>query len=258
MNMKLNMKLGLFLLIIITGSRLVSGQGADEIYAMSDPEISLNTSVKPIAITPVSYETELAIREYGWEYFPFNTEKIYHFDSNVGDTQAEFKPFEDGVLLTFDAPNMEYRQTLVKETNGVFLKRTEVNAFIFFGNDIRYVEPVLRIPIPLHTGDSWEWHALETEDEDTTNLVIRGEVLGVEKVFTKLGEFDCVKIRQHISSERGSSNVLTEWFAPQIGLVKSHAVLEGSGITGFIQSVFGYDEVTFELVAVEDRKEIEQ
>jgi hypothetical protein len=176
----------------------------------------------------------------------------------VGDTQAEFKPFEDGVLLTFDAPNMEYRQTLVKETNGIFLKRTEVNAFIFFGNDIRYVEPVLRIPIPLHTGDSWEWHALETEDEDTTNLVIRGEVLGVEKVFTKLGEFDCVKIRQHISSERGSSNVLTEWFAPQIGLVKSHAVLEGSGITGFIQSVFGYDEVTFELVAVEDRKEIEQ
>ena len=254
----MNMKLNLFLLIIITSSSLLSGQGADEIYAMSEPELSLNTSIRPIAFTPASYETELAIKEFGWEYFPFDTEKIYHFDSNVGDTQAEFKSFEDGVILTFDAPKMEYRQTLVKDTHGVFLKRTEVSAFIFFGNDIRYVEPVLRIPFPLQTGDSWEWHALETEDEDTTNLVIRGEVLGAEKVFTKLGEFDCVKIRQNISSERGSSNVLTEWFAPQVGLVKSHAVLEGSGITGFIQSVFGYDEVTFELVAVEDRKEIEQ
>ncbi len=254
----MNMKLNLFLLIIITSSSLLSGQGADEIYAMSEPEISLNTSIKPIAVTPASYETELAIKEFGWEYFPFDTEKIYHFDSNVGDTQAEFKSFEDGVILTFDAPNMEYRQTLVKETNGVFLKRTEVNAFIFFGNDIRYVEPVLRIPIPLKEGASWEWHALETEDEDTTKLVIRGEVLGTEKIFTKLGEFDCVKIRQHVKSENGSDNTLTEWFAPKVGLVKSHAVLEGTGITGFIQSIFGYDEVTFELVAVENRKEIKQ
>ena len=254
----MNMKLNLFLLIIITSSSLLSGQGADEIYAMSEPEISLNTSIKPIAVTPASYETELAIKEFGREYFPFDTEKIYHFDSNVGDTQAEFKPFEDGVILTFDAPNMEYRQTLVKEKNGVFLKRTEVSAFIFFGNDIRYVEPVLRIPFPLKEGASWEWHALETEDEDTTKLVIRGEVLGTEKIFTKLGEFDCVKIRQHVKSENGSDNTLTEWFAPKVGLVKSHAVLEGTGITGFIQSIFGYDEVTFELVAVENRKEIKQ
>jgi hypothetical protein len=86
-------------------------------------------------------------------------------------------------------------------------------------------------------------------------LVIRGEVLGQEKVFTPYGEFDCVKIRQHVKSENGSDNILTEWFAPNVGLVKSHTILEGSGITGFIQNVLGYDEVTFELAAVKKQNE---
>jgi hypothetical protein len=49
--------------------------------------------------------------------------------------------------------------------------------------------------------------------------------------------------------------MLTEWFAPKVGLVKSHAVLEGTGITGFIQSVLGYDEVTFELAAIKNQNE---
>ncbi len=245
----------LFMIVLVMSSGILTAQDTGKMLVATDVEYSLSTSVNPITLTPVSYEKELTNKEFGKEYFPFDTKKVYHFESNVGDTEAEFTRFEDGVTLTYDAPNMEYRQTLVNESDGIFLKRTEMKAFLFFGNDIKYVEPVLRIPFPMKAGDSWEWHALETEDGDTTNLTISGEVLGEEKVFTPYGEFNCLKIRQHITSEKGSTNIMTEWFAPRVGLVKSHTQLEGSGLTGFIQSVFGYDEVTFELASVEVKKD---
>jgi hypothetical protein len=211
-----------------------------------------STNLKPMEINRESFEVIRANKEYGKEYFPLNIGKVYHFDSNVGETTAEFKPDDNGVILTFDAPNMEYKQTLLQKDEGIFLTRTETSAFMFFGNDIKYTEPVLRIPFPVKQGDKWEWHALETEDEDTTKLTIKGEILGEEFVTTPAGKFKSLKIRQYVSSEGGSSNVLTEWFAPQIGLVKSHAVLEGQGITGMIQDLLGFDEVQFELVAFEN------
>jgi hypothetical protein len=249
-------KINLMLFLMLGAlSGIVIAQGTENVFISIDAKFTISNDVQPLSIKPPSHSEALKIKEFGKEYFPFDTDKIYHFNSNLGDTEAAFESFEGGVTLTFDAPSMEYRQTLVKETDGVFLKRTEMSAFLFFGNDIKYVEPVLRIPFPLKDGDSWEWHALETEGNDTTKLVIRGEVLGLEKVFTPYGEFDCVKIRQHVKSENGSNNILTEWFAPRVGLVKSHAVLEGTGITGFIQSVLGYDEVTFELAAVKNRDE---
>jgi hypothetical protein len=249
-------KINLMLLLVLGAlSGILIAQETEKVLALNDAKYTLSNDVEPLTIKPASHVEALKIKEFGKEYFPFDTEKIYHFNSNLGDTEAIFESFEDGVTLTFDAPSMEYRQTLVKEADGVFIKRTEMSAFLFFGNDIKYVEPVLRVPFPLKDGDSWEWHALETEGDDTTKLVIRGEVLGQEKVFTPYGEFDCVKIRQHVKSENGSDNMLTEWFAPKVGLVKSHAVLEGTGITGFIQSVLGYDEVTFELAAIKNQDE---
>jgi hypothetical protein len=246
----------LYLLLFVLLFVFYHGAAAQESVESSEintENLFQPATIKPLAISPVAYEKEITLKEYGTEFFPFSTDKIYHFTSNLGDTKAQFVTTDDGVTLTFDAPNMEYRQTLVKQDSGVFLKRTEMSAFWFFGNDIKYVEPVLRIPFPLQRGDSWEWHALETEDNDTTNLTIRGRVIGEEKIFTPLGEFNCVKIQQHVASENGSNNTLTEWFAPNVGLVKSHAVLEGSGITGMIQSLFGYDEVTFQLVSVEGK-----
>lgn len=210
------------------------------------------SDVKPLN---VSLKKEITQKEFGAEYFPLNPELLYKFDSSLGSTKAEFEQQGEQVVLTFDAPSISYQQSLMKSDTGIMLTRTKTSAFLFFGNDISYAEPVLRIPFPLNLDDTWEVEGLETEGGDTTLLKIRGKVLGEELVMTEYGNFVCLKIQQQVSSEGGSSNTLTEWFAPHIGLVKSHAVMEGSGITGMLQDVFGLDEVTFQLVSVEKKSD---
>ena len=53
-----------------------------------------------------------------------------------------------------------------------------------------------------------------------------------------------------IVSEHGSKNTVTEWLAPGIGVVKFHALLEGKGLTAFLQDLLGLDELTFDLNGV--------
>jgi hypothetical protein len=254
MRKKMNIVPNTMLLILGTFTGLLSAQ-TPEISPVSETlnnAVSLSgVDVKPLSVNQSRFEKIRAEKEYGHEYFPLLTDKVYHFTSNVGDTKAEFKPDGAGITLVFDAPGMEYRQTLLPMEGGIFLTRTKTSAFMFFGNDIRYTEPVLRIPFPVKKGDAWEWHAFETEDEDTTKLTIKGRVIGEEFVSTPAGRFKSLKIRQYIHSEGGSSNILTEWFAPRVGLVKSHAILQGQGITGMIQDLLGLDEVRFELAAVD-------
>jgi hypothetical protein len=92
---------------------------------------------------------------------------------------------------------------------------------------------------------------LETSGSDTSLLTIEGEVLAEELIFTPAGQFLCLKVQQKVETVGGSSSIVTEWLAPNIGIVKSHSVLEGKGFTGLVQKVFGLDEITFELARVE-------
>jgi len=194
---------------------------------------------------------------FGSEYFPLTAEVGYKFKSNAGETIATVENKNKGVAITYDAPNFSYKQSLFKTEKGIFLTRTETHAFLFFGNDISYPEPVLRIPLPLKTGDTWQWEGLEVEDEDTTRLTIKGKAIGEEKVETAGGTFSCLRIELEVSSENGSQNMVNEWFAPGLGLVKSHAKLEGSGITYILQKMLGLDEITFELEAYGDMAALE-
>ena len=96
-------------------------------------------------------------------------------------------------------------------------------------------------------GKKWTWEGFEIADGDTGRLTITGEALGEELVTTPIGEFNCLKIKLNIESEHGSKNTVTEWLAPGIGVVKFHAALEGTGLTAFLQDIFGLDELTFDL-----------
>ena len=189
---------------------------------------------------------------FGAEYFPLTANMGFKFKSNAGETIAKVEQDNRGVAITYDAPNFTYKQNLFKTDKGVYLTRTETSAFLFFGKDISYPEPVLRIPFPLKAGDSWQWEGLETEDEDTTRLTISGKALGEEIIETSGGKFSCLRIELEVSSENGSQNKVNEWFAPGIGLVKSHAIMEGSGITYILQKMLGLNEITFELEAYGD------
>jgi len=192
-------------------------------------------------------------KSFGFEYFPLKRDVLYSYDSNAGDTEAEVSEDDDELVLTYNAGSITYEQQFFKGNDGIYLTRTETSALLFFGSKVTYPEPVLRLPLPLEVGKSWEWEGLETAGSDTGKLTIKGKAIGEEVVKTPLGEFKCLKILLDIESEMGSKNIVTEWLAPEIGVVKFHAELEGSGITGFLQDLMGLDEITFELTGLEEK-----
>ncbi len=214
-----------------------------------ETSMGLNAAVIDHGVNAVTESMKI----FGSEYFPLNENVEFKFNSNAGETIATVEQENKGVAITYDAPNFTYQQSLYKTEKGVYLTRTKTHAFLFFGNDISYPEPVLRIPLPLKTGDTWHWEGLETEDDDTTRLTISGKAIGEEIVETAGGKFTCLRIELEVSSENGSQNTVNEWFAPGIGMVKSHAKLEGSGITYIVQKIMGLDEITFELESYGDR-----
>ncbi len=191
-------------------------------------------------------------KQFGFEYFPLKTDVLYLYDSNAGETEAGVTPNGEELVLTYDAGKISYEQQFFKGEDGIYLTRTESSALWFFGTTVTYPEPVLRLPLPLEVGKKWKWEGFEIADGDTGRLTITGEALGEEIVSTPVGEFNSLKIRLNIESEHGSKNTVTEWLAPGIGVVKFHAVLEGTGLTAFLQSIFGLDELTFDLTGVEE------
>lgn len=202
---------------------------------------------------PETYEkdaTDVQIdshKQYGFEYFPLNTEVSYIYDSNAGETESGVVPTGEELVLTFDAGKVSYEQQFFKGEDGIYLTRTESNALLFFGTTVTYPEPVLRLPLPLQVGNKWIWQGFEIADGDTGSLTITGEALAEERIKTPVGEFDCLKIQLKVESEHGSKNTVTEWLAPGIGVIKFHAALEGTGLTAFLQDIFGLDELTFDL-----------
>jgi len=164
------------------------------------------------------------------------------------------KPSGAELVLTFDAGKILYEQQFFKGEDGIYLTRTESHALIFFGTTVTYPEPVLRLPFPLQVGKKWKWEGFEIAGGDTGRLTIEGEALAEEIVTTSVGEFSCLKIQLKIESEHGSKNTVTEWLAPGIGVVKFHALLEGTGLTAFLQDIFGLDELTFDLTGVEKKE----
>jgi len=195
------------------------------------------------------------VKQFGIEYFPLNTDVFYLYDSNAGDTEAGVNPSGRELVLTFDAGKISYEQQFYKGEAGIYLTRTESSAFLFFGTTVTYPEPVLRLPLPLQVGKKWKWEGFEIANGDTGSLTIEGEALAEEIVSTPVGDFSCLKIQLKIESEHGSNNTVTEWLAPGLGVVKFHALLEGTGLTAFLQDILGLDELTFDLTGFEKKED---
>ena len=163
-------------------------------------------------------------------------------------------PSGEELVLTFNAGKISYEQQFYKGEDGIYLTRTESSALIFFGTTVTYPEQVLRLPLPLEVGKKWTWEGLEIADGDTGALTISGEALSEEIVETPIGKYNCLKIQLRIESEHGSKNTVTEWLAPGIGVVKFHSALEGTGLTAFLQDIFGLDEISFDLMGIEEEE----
>jgi len=210
-------------------------------------------NVTPVEVKVTSGKNDLdtQIKVFGPEYFPLNYNYIYHFKSNAGETVAEIDTIGNERIISFETTGISYCQNLLRKEDGIYLTRTKSSAFLFFGSDIIYPKPALRLQIPIKIGDNWRWNGFEVADGDTGLLSIEGVAMGEEEIATPAGVFQCLKIQQNVVSIKGSSSIVTEWLAPDIGIIKSHSILKGVGITALIQELFGLDEITFELSHIE-------
>lgn len=190
---------------------------------------------------------------YTNEYFPLLKNKTLVYKSNVGETVSKVTYTGGEYVLSNESDDFTYTQNFVKKSDGIYFTRThsEVSVLMFGSESIlTYEKPVLKIPFPLEEGKTWQWKGTEFCDGESNTLIIDGKFAGTETVTTKAGTFETIKIVTKINSVGGSKSTLTEWLAPGIGIVKSHAVIDGSGVTGVFQDLLGYDVIDFELISI--------
>lgn len=191
---------------------------------------------------------------YGSEYFPLKKNVEYKFDSNLGETTGKISNKGNIYTFSYETSSMTYKQSMISNSKGVYLVRTESKAFMF-ENVITYNKPLLRVPFPLEIGKTWDWRGYEIKGDDSVSLIVKGQVLREELIETKMGKLNCVAVALEINSENGSYAKMTEWLAPNIGIVKLQAKVKGGGITGFLQRMMGFDEIYFHLTEIKDLKD---
>jgi len=87
------------------------------------------------------------------------------------------------------------------------------------GQEIMYDPPILRIKLPFKTGDAWS----STVTQGGMTLQSNYRSLGIEKVATEAGSFDCIKIETVTMGPSGSGQIVTTgWYASGMGLVQMH------------------------------------
>jgi hypothetical protein len=190
------------------------------------------------------------IKFYGQEYFPLKKNATYKYDSNLGSTTAKTRSEGSGISLSLDSGGILYKQNLYSDSTGIYLTQVE-NKALFFGRKVTYNKPVLRIPFPLKIGDTWKWEGFEKhENGDVSKMLLKGKLISEETIETQAGKFNCIKLSLEIYTE-SSTNIMTEWLAPNIGIVKLDAKMNGGGLASLIQKFMGLSEVQFTLNKIE-------
>jgi len=104
-----------------------------------------------------------------------------------------------------------------------------------------------RYALPLYVGREWKDETTEIINGETSQVSLNAKVLAEEEVKTSAGLFNTLKIQTIVESVDGSKNIVTEWIAEDIGLVKSIIEIKGGGITGLIRDILGLGKLKFEL-----------
>jgi len=189
---------------------------------------------------------------------PINENKILIYDSDFGETVSKVVKNGDKFEIINESEKFKYIQKLKKEDDGLYLFQTNqyVDVFLFISSsaEIHYTSPALNIALPLEEKKKWTWSGEQFDDDstETKSVSINGEVVGIEKINVPAGEFEAVKISIKISIENGSNSDVTQWLVPDIGVVKTVAKVEGTGLVGMLTSLLGYDELVFELKEIRE------
>ncbi|MBK7229260.1 MAG: hypothetical protein IPH97_10450 [Ignavibacteriales bacterium] len=213
--------------------------------------------VSTIAFSPakknVYYANDLYLNAINLtsEYFPTDKKNQFVYDSDFGESILQVDKELNLNIFTFTGDDFTYRQKLLINDEGVFVKETyqKMKLFLVFNKEgtFSYSEPLPRIKFPLEVGKTWEWKGTEYEDDDKNTINLSAKVEKSEKLKVPAGTFETVKLVTIINSSAGTRNVVTEWYAKNVGLVKMSAIIEGGGIIGTARDLMGLGDIVFEL-----------
>jgi hypothetical protein len=74
-----------------------------------------------------------------------------------------------------------------------------------------------------------------------------------ESVKTRAGTFEAIKLESVVEGSSSEKNIITEWYAEGVGLIKAKIIIEGGGVMGFLRDVLGYGTIEFELKEIRKR-----
>ena len=184
-------------------------------------------------------------------FFPVNNGITLFYESSFGESTTKYSQEGEFTISSSKADNFKYRQSMIIKEDGVYVKETYqfLKIFLFIKKEasFTYGRPLLRFPLPLIPGMEWKWEGDEYSDGDTNKVKVSGTALFMEKVKTKAGIFDAIKIESIVEGSSNSKNRVTEWFAEGIGLIKAKIIIEGGGVMGFLRDILGYGTIEFEL-----------
>lgn len=191
------------------------------------------------------------------EYFPILTNKILIYDSDFGDAELKISKNKNLNVFSLESEDFIYRQKLLIDQNGVFVKETYQKINVLFGltkeGTLTYNEPLPRIKFPFEAGKKWSWKGKEFDDDDTYILDVNSRIDNIEKVTVPAGTFDAIKLVTSVKSTKGTKSNVTEWYAKDVGLIKMIAIVEGGGVIGAARDLLGLGEIVFELKEVKSK-----
>lgn len=188
---------------------------------------------------------------YGRELFPSNATKQFVYESTFGETNT-IALIQGGHIETKSQSDIfKYFQKLDLKDDGLYVVTTyqwlKILKIFTKENNITYTTPLKRYAIPLYVGLEWKDETTEIIDGEPNQVTLNAKVLAEEEIQTLAGKFTALKIQTIVESVDGSKNIVTEWIAENIGLVKSIIEIKGGGITGLIRDILGLGKLKFEL-----------
>lgn len=196
-------------------------------------------------------------KTFGKEYFPTELKKTLIYDSSFGDLELKVTKENNIYLFSYDSEKFKYRQRLFVNDNGLFVNETyqKIKLLLFITKEGNYVydKPLLRVPFPVKIGQEWKWDGKEFINDETHTVNLKGKVTKIETITTPAGKFETLKVETTLETSEGTKNILTEWYAKDLGMIKMLVSIEGGGMLGFARDILGYGTILFELKEIRNK-----
>jgi hypothetical protein len=221
---------------------------------MKSKSIYIVTVLLFVLTTSIDSSDKTKTRRFSNAYFPANNGKTLIYESSFGESNTKYYKDGEFIISLSQGEDFKYKQTLLIKEDGVYANETYqyLKVFLFIKKEatVTYSKPLLRLPLPLSIGTEWIWEGEEFSDGEANKVKVSGKVLGREFITTKAGKLEAVKVETIVESANDAKNIVTEWYAEGLGLIKAKIIIDGGGVMGFLRDVLGYGTLEFELAEI--------